>query len=285
MIAQLPYPFELGFMQRALVACLAVGVFAPMIGAFLVQKRLSLIGDGIGHIAFAGVGAGLLASAGAASGLAPLAAAMVFAVAGSLAIEWFRARRGAAGDVALAILFYAGLALGVVFISRADGLNADVLSYLFGQPLTVDRNEVLAIVALGVVVVAIVGALRRALFSVVSDEAWSRVAGLPVGGLNTLLAVLVAVVVVAAMQVVGILLVAAMMVLPVAAAQQVARSFRSTLAGAVAIGAVSSMLGLALARAGGLAAGGTIVLVAVASFLVCLTVARVRRRRAVGAAV
>jgi zinc transport system permease protein len=285
MIAQLPYPFELGFMQRALVACLAVGVFAPMIGAFLVQKRLSLIGDGIGHIAFAGVGAGLLASAGAASGLAPLGVAMVFAIAGSLAIEWFRSRRGAAGDVALAILFYAGLALGVVFISRADGLNADVLSYLFGQPLTVDRYEVLAIVALGVVVVAIVGALRRALFSVVSDEAWSRVAGLPVGGLNTLLAVLVAVVVVAAMQVVGILLVAAMMVLPVAAAQQVARSFRSTLVGAIAIGAASSVLGLALARAGGLAAGGTIVLVAVASFLVCLTVARVRRRRAVRPAV
>lgn len=278
MITQLslPYPFEQAFMQRALVACLAVGVFAPMIGTFLVQKRLSLIGDGIGHIAFAGVGAGLLAGAGATAGLAPLGAAMAFAVVGSLGVEWFRARRGAAGDVALAIVFYAGIALGVVFISAGDGLNAGVLTYLFGQPLTVDRGEVLAIVALGVTVVAVVGVLRRALFSAVSDEEWSRVAGLPVGGLNALLAVLVAVVVVAAMQVVGILLVAAMMVLPVAAAQQVARSFRATLTGAVAIGAASSVLGLAVARVAHLATGGTIVLVAVAAFLVCLGVARIR---------
>jgi zinc transport system permease protein len=284
MISQLPYPFELGFMQRALVACLAVGVFAPMIGTFLVQKRLSLIGDGIGHIAFAGVGAGLLAGAGAgtagSAGLWPLGAAMVFAVVGSLAIEWFRARRGAAGDVALAIIFYAGLALGVVFISRADGLNAGVLGYLFGQPLTVDRAEVVSILGIGVAVVAIITVLRRALFSVVSDEAWSRVAGLPVAGLNALLAVLVAIVVVAAMQVVGILLVAAMMVLPVAAAQQLARSFRSTLVGAVAVGAGSAVLGLGLARSANLAAGGTIVLVALGMFLVCMAVARLRTGRA-----
>lgn len=270
----LPYPFELGFMQRALVACLAVGVFAPMIGTFLVQKRLSLIGDGIGHIAFAGVGAGLLA------GVAPLWTALVFAVVGSLAIEWFRARRGAAGDVAIAIVFYAGIALGVVLISAGDGLNASVLTYLFGQPLTVDRAEVGAIVGLGIGVVAIVIVLRRALFSVVSDEEWSRVAGLPVGGLNALLAVLVAVVVVAAMQIVGILLIAAMMVLPVAAAQQVTRSFRGTLGAAVAFGAGSAVVGLAVARVAEVAAGGTIVLVAVVAFVGCVVLARLRRRPA-----
>ena len=270
----LPYPFELAFMQRALVACLAVGVFAPMIGTFLVQKRLSLIGDGIGHIAFAGVGAGLLA------GVAPLWTALAFAVVGSLAIEWFRSRRGAAGDVAIAIVFYAGIALGVVLISAGEGLNASVLTYLFGQPLTVDRAEMGAIVALGVGVVAVVLVLRRALFSVVSDEEWSRVAGLPVGGLNALLAVLVAVVVVAAMQIVGILLIAAMMVLPVAAAQQVTRSFRGTLGAAVAFGAGSAVVGLAVARVAEVAAGGTIVLVAVVAFVGCVVVARLRRRPA-----
>jgi len=274
----LPYPFELGFMQRALVTCLAVGIFAPVIGTFLVQKRLSLIGDGIGHVAFAGVGAGLLA------GVAPLWAAMAFAVVGSLAIEWFRSRRRAAGDVAIAIVFYAGIALGVVLISAGNGLNASVLTYLFGQPLTVDGTQVGAIVALGTGVVAAVAVLRRALFSVVSDEDWSRVAGLPVSGLNALLAVLVAVVVVAAMQIVGILLIAAMMVLPVAAAQLVSRSFRATLLYAAGIGAASSVIGLALARVIGIAAGGTIVLVALAAFLVCLGLARVRRR-ARGAAV
>jgi zinc transport system permease protein len=258
----LPFPFELGFMQRALVACIAVGAFAPTIGVFLVQKRLSLIGDGIGHVAFAGVGAGVLA------GWAPLWTALAFAVAGSLGIEWFRARGRTSGDVALAILFYSGIALGIVLISLGDGMSADVLTYLFGQPLVVNAGEVWAIVMLGLVIVAAVVVLRRALFSVVTDEEWSRVAGLPVATLNSLLAVLTAVAVVAAMQIVGVLLVAAMMVLPVASAQLLARSFRGALAFSVAIGVGASIVGLALSRVWGLASGGSMVLVAAAVFVV-----------------
>ena len=274
MIAEipLPFPFELGFMQRALVACVAVGAFAPMIGTFLVQKRLSLIGDGIGHVAVAGVGAGLLA------GWAPLWTALVFAVAGSLGIEWFRAQRRTSGDVALAILFYSGIALGVVLISLGDGVSTDVLTYLFGQPLTVERDEVRAIVLLGLGIVTAVAGLRRAMFSVVTDEEWSRVAGLPVGGLNAMLAVLTAVAVVAAMQIVGVLLVAAMMVLPVASAQSVARSFRSSMAISVAIGVCASVAGLIASRVWDLAPGGTIVLVTAGVFVVVATLARSLRR-------
>lgn len=274
MIAELalPFPFELGFMQRALVACVAVGVFAPTIGVFLVQKRLSLIGDGIGHVAFAGVGAALLV------GWAPLWTAFVFAVGGSLGIEWFRARRRTSGDVALAILFYSGIALGVVLISRGDGMSTDVLLYLFGGPLTVRPDEIRAIVLLGVAIVVAVVVLRRAMFSVVTDEEWSRVAGLPVGGLNALLAVLTAVAVVAAMRIVGILLVAAMMVLPVASAQMLARSFRGSLVISVGIGVAASVAGLAASRVWGLAPGGTIVLVTAGAFLVVAVLARTLRR-------
>jgi zinc transport system permease protein len=268
----LPFPFELGFMQRALIACVAVGAFAPTIGVFLVQKRLSLIGDGIGHVAFAGVGAGLLA------GWAPLWTALVFAIGGSLGIEWFRARRRTSGDVALAILFYSGIALGVVLISVGGGLSADVFTYLFGQPLTVTPAEVAAIVALGLAIVVVVVVLRRAMFSVVTDEDWSRVSGLPVVPLNALLAVLTAVAVVAAMQIVGILLVAAMMVLPVASAQILARSFKGSLVLSVCIGMVSAVAGLAVSRLAGTAPGGTIVLVAAALFVVVSLGSRSLRR-------
>ena len=273
MIAELglPYPFDLGFMQRALIACVAVGAFAPTIGVFLVQKRLALIGDGIGHVAFAGVGAGLLA------GWAPLWIALVFAVAGSLGIEWFRSRRRTSGDVALAILFYSGIALGIVLISIGGGMSANVFTYLFGQPLTVKTDEVWAIVGLGLGIVSAVVALRRAMFSVVTDEEWSRVAGVPVGALNALLAVLTAVAVVAAMQIVGILLVAAMMVLPVASAQMLARSFSGALAISVAIGVGASIAGLAVSRAAGTAPGGTIVLVAAAVFVVVTVASRSMR--------
>jgi zinc transport system permease protein len=264
----LPYPFELGFMQRALVASVAVGAFAPAIGIFLVQKRLSLIGDGIGHVAFAGVGAGLLA------GWAPLWTALVFAVGGSLGIEWFRVRRRTSGDVALAILFYSGIALGVVLLSLGDGLSADVLTYLFGQPLTVRPDEVVTIVGLGAAILLLVLVLRRVMFSVVTDDEWSRVAGLPVAAVNALLAVLTAVAVVAAMQIVGILLVAALMVLPVATAQMLARSFRATLGWSMSIGVAVAIAGLAASRVWGLAPGGTIVLLAAATFVLAAALTR-----------
>jgi zinc transport system permease protein len=258
----LPYPFDLGFMQRALVASLAVGVFAPTIGTFLVQKRMSLIGDGIGHIAFAGVGAGLVA------GVAPLWMALVFAVAGAIGVEWLRSRRRASGDLALALFFYSGIALGVVLVSLGGGFDAGVLTYLFGQPLTVDGGEIVSILALGAAIVAAVIGMRRLLFAVVTDEDWSRVAGLPVDTANFALAALTACAVVAAMRIVGILLVAAMMVLPVASGQLLARSFAGTLWWSVGIGAGSVVTGLAASRIWGLAPGGSIVLVAAACFAV-----------------
>ena len=261
-LAALPYPFELGFMERALIASVCVGAFAPLIGTFLVQKRLSLIGDGIGHAAFAGVGAGVFL------GTSMLWTPLAFAVGGALGVEWLRRRRRASGDVALAILFYSGIAIGAVLLSRARRLDGDVLGFLVGAPLTVTDDEVRMIAALAAAIIVVVVALRRPLFSVVTDDDWSRVAGLPVDGLNALLAVVTAVAVVAAMQIVGILLVAAMMVLPVAIAQLLARSFAGTLRAAVAVGVVTSIAGLVAARLWGLAPAGTTVLLAATAYAV-----------------
>ncbi len=258
----LPYPYDLEFMQHALVAGLAVGVFAPTIGTFLVQKRMSLIGDGIGHIAFAGVGAGLVA------GIDPLWMALAFAVAGAVGIEWLRSRRRVSGDLALALFFYSGIALGVVLVSLGGGFDAGVLVFLFGQPLTVNGGEIVSILALGAGIVAVVMGMRRLLFAVVTDEDWSRVAGLPVDAANFVLAALTACAVVAAMRIVGILLVAAMMVLPVASGQLLARSFSGTLGWSVVVGVGSVVAGLTASGVWGLAPGGSIVLVAAGCFAV-----------------
>lgn len=258
----LPYPFELAFMQRALIAGVVVGVFAPMIGTFVVQKRMSLIGDGIGHLAFAGVGAGLVA------GVWPVWGALAFAVVGALGIEWLRARRAASGDLALALFFYSGIAGGVVLAGLGGGLNASLLPYLFGQATTVNGEEIAVIVGLGTAIVVTMLVLRRVLFAVVTDEDWSRVAGLPVGALNTVLAISIAVSVVAAMRIVGVLLIAAMMVLPVASGQALARSFRGTMWWSVGVGVASVVAGLAVSRIWGLAPGGTIVLIAASCFAI-----------------
>lgn len=267
----LPWPFEREYMQLALVAGLVVGVTAPLMGTFMVQRRMSLMGDGIGHLAFAGVAGGVLI------GIWPVWSALAVAVVGALVVERLRSRGAASGDLALAIFFYGGIAAGVVLVSAAGSLNANLFSYLFGSILTVGPDEVWVVVALGAVVLATIGLCSRALFAMVVDDEWARVAGLPVAALNAVLAVLVAVTIVAAMRVVGILLVAALMVLPVAGAQVVARSQRGILGWSMAIGTASVIAGLAVARQWGLAPGGTIVLVAVAAFVVAVGGAAIRR--------
>jgi zinc transport system permease protein len=195
-------------------------------------------------------------------------AALVVAGAGALGLERLRSRGKASGDLALALFFYSGIAAGVVLVGLSDSFNAGLLTYLFGGILTVTRQDVVVVAGLGVVIVAAVVVCGRALFAVVLDEESSRVGGLPVDGLNSLLAALTAVTVVAAMRVVGILLVAALMVLPVATAQVLARSFRATLYLSAVVGVASVVVGLAAARIWGLAPGGTIVLVAAATFAV-----------------
>ena len=256
----MPYPFDRDYMQLALAAGLVVGACAPLIGVFLVQKRLSLMGDGIGHTAFAGVAAGLLLD------VWPVWSALVVAVAGALTIEWLRSRRHATGDLALALLFYGGIALGVVLVSRAGEGTVNVVPYLFGSILTVSAGDVWVVVGIGVTIVASMAVFGRALFSIVLDDESARVGGIPVDLVNALLAVLTAVTVVAAMRVVGVLLVAALMVLPVATSRLLARSFKQTVGLAVAVGVVSVVAGLAAARLWALAPGGSIVLTAAAAF-------------------
>jgi zinc transport system permease protein len=255
-----------------LVACVAIGTFAPLIGTFLVQKRLSLIGDGIGHVAFAGVGAGLLLN------VWPVWTALAFAVVGAVGVEVLRMRRKASGDLALALFFYTGLALGAVFASRAGDLDLEALPYLFGDPYTASAIGVAVILAIGVAVAAWILLSRRVLFAVVTDEEWARVAGLPVDAVNIVLAGATAAVVVVGMKVVGILLIAALTVLPVASAQLLGRSFAHTLRLACAIGAAAAVVGMLAGRSVNVAPGGAIVLVAAALFTVVAVTKRAAPR-------
>jgi zinc transport system permease protein len=269
----MPWPFDREYMQLALMAGLIVGACAPLIGTFLVQKRMSLIGDGLGHVAFAGVAGGLLLD------VWPVWSALAVTILAALTIERLRSRGTASGDLALALFFYGGIALGVVLAGRAGALDSGLLSYLFGQILTVTRGEVVVVAVLGGVIVLTVLVLGRALFATVVDEEWARVAGIPVGIVSGVLAVLTALTVVAAMQVVGILLVAALLVLPVASGQILGRSFRGVLVASASVGIVSVVLGLTAARVWRLQPAATIVLLAAATFAVLAATVRVTRGR------
>jgi zinc transport system permease protein len=260
------------FMRLALAAGAIVGVLAPAVGFFLVQRRQSLMGDGIGHVAFAGVAVGILLD------VSPVLTALVAAVLGGIAIELLRSRARAAGDQALALVFYTGIALGVVLVAQAGALNVDLFQYLFGSILTVTRSDLLVVALLGALGLGTVALLYRAFAGLVIDEEGARVAGVPIGTLNVALAALTAVTIALSMRVVGILLVAALMVLPVSAAGRIAWSMRSTLVMSMAIGVGSAVCGLTISYYADLPPGGTIVLVAAGAYLVALAASAVRGR-------
>ena len=259
-------------MRLALGAGAVVGVLAPAVGFFLVQRRQSLVGDGIGHVAFAGVAVGILLD------VSPILTALVAALLGGVAIEFLRSKGKTAGDQALALVFYTGIAAGVVVISAAGALNVDLFQYLFGSILTVTQTDLAVIAALGAVGLATVGLLYRPLAGIVIDEEGARVAGVPIGALNVTLAALAAVTVALSMRVVGILLVAALMVLPVSAASRIAWSMRSTFLLSIAVGLASVLAGLTISYYADLPPGGTIVLVAAGSFVLALGAGALRGR-------
>jgi len=265
------------FMIRALIGALVIGLTAPALGVYLVQRRMSLIGDGVGHVALTGVGVGLLLNQ------SPVATAIIVSALGAVAIELIRERGRTSGDLALALLFYGGIAGGVMLVGLSGSRsNANLMAYLFGSLATTSVSDLLLIVVLGAIVLAFALGLRPALFAVSHDEEYARVSGLPVRALNLLVAVLTAVTVTISMRAVGLLLVSALMVVPVATAQQVARGFAATMALAMLIGVGAAGSGVWLAWEADTALGATIVVLAIGVFVAValgVAVARAIRRR------
>ncbi|KIF69989.1 ABC transporter [Streptomyces sp. AcH 505] len=267
---------EASFMQRALLAAVLVGITAPAVGIYLVQRRQALMGDGIGHVALTGVGLGFLLST------SPVWMATLVAVAGAVTMELVRSYGRTRGDLALAMLFYGGMSGGVLLINLApNGSNANLSSYLFGSLSTVSPQDVVSISVLAALVVLVTVGLRRQLFAVSQDEEFARVSGLPVRTLNLLIAVTAAVTVTVAMRVVGLLLVSALMVVPVAAAQQISRSFTVTFVLSVVIGTAVTLAGTVTSYYQDVPPGATIVLLAIGLFVVLTVLAApLARRRA-----
>lgn len=270
-------------MQRALLAAVLVGAAAPVVGTFLVQRRLALMGDGLGHVALTGVALGWLV--GTWAGLVPqdalaIPGAVVAALIGSVAIEWVRARGRTSGDLALALMFYGGIAGGVLLIKLAGGTNANLVSYLFGSISTVSTGDLWWTAGLAVGVLLVGLGLRHVLFAISHDEEFARGSGLPVTALNMVVAAMSALTVTIAMRVVGLLLVSALMIVPVAVAQLLAGSFARVMGIASGIGVAVSVVGLSITYWEDVPPGATIVLLAIALYaLAAVTRPLLARRR------
>ncbi len=259
---------QYGFMHRAILVGLCIGVMAPLIGTFLVHRQLALIGDALAHTAFAGVAVGLFLNAVIDLGVTPYLTAVVVAVIAALFIELISETTDAYNDVSMAIVLSTGFALGSTLISiNAGGLTVSVNQYLFGNLSTVTSQSAAILLVLFAIIVSVVAITRNQLLYVTFDETAAEVSGLSVSWYNRIMVMLTALVVVGAMQIMGVILVAAMLVVPVAGATQVARSFNESLLISIVLAELAVLLGIGLSYYAGATAGGVVVLVAVAIYV------------------
>jgi zinc transport system permease protein len=257
--------FHYEFLQNAFLTGMMIGILAPLLGVFIVVRRLSLIADALSHVTLAGIAASLLLEKyiAALSGLNPLYLGMVFSVGGSLFIEKLRSVYKHYQELAIPIILSSGIGLGVIFISLANGFNTDLFSYLFGSVSAVSRTDLLVIFIISILVIAVLILLYKELFLLSFDEDYAKASGIPAKSIHFIFIIMVALVIAASMRIVGILLVSSLMTLPVAASIRIAKGFKQTIFLSVLFGEISVIGGLFIAYYLNLAPGGTIVMLAV----------------------
>ncbi|MFB9325358.1 metal ABC transporter permease [Paenibacillus aurantiacus] len=259
------------FFQRALIGGMLIGVTAPLMGLFLVLRRLSMIGDTLSHVSIAGVALGFII------GVYPLGVGLVFALAATFAIEKLRKAYKSYAELSIAIIMSGGVALASLLFSLESGPGINVEGYLFGSIYTLDDLDLMLIGIVTLVVLVAVALHAKELFLISFDEDAAAVSGLPTKYFNMMISVLTALVISVSIKIVGALLVSALLTIPTACSLVFARSFKQSVVTVVVIAEIAVIAGLTIAGVWNLAPGGTIVMLLIAMLLLLLTF---RRRKA-----
>ena len=261
-----PSFFKMEMFQRALIAALLVTIVAGLLGVFLLIQNLALIGDGLAHVSFGGVAVGVVLGA-----TSPLWYALVFSVIAAILIHELQYRELLTGDASIAIFLTGMLALGMVILRIwGEGLTVEIESYLFGNLLLIDKEDLDMIALICIVSMILLLSIRSALLACTLDPLAARIQGLPVRGIGLLFSIITAAVVVSMVQVVGTLLVTALLVTPAATAQLVGRSFRSCLIWTQIFGFISVLGGLYLSSELKTGSGSMIALFSAIVFLIVI---------------
>jgi zinc transport system permease protein len=259
------------FFQRALIGGALIGVTGPLMGLFLVLRRLAMIGDTLSHVSIAGVALGFLI------GVYPVAIGLLFAILASFVIEILRRKYRTYAELSLAIIMSGGMALASLLFTMGKGYNLDVLSYMFGSIYTLDRTDLAVIAGVSVIVLTILLIFKKELFLLTFDEDAAAVSGLPVKYFNIMLSILTALYISASIQIVGALLVSALLTIPAACSLVLSRSYKQAIILVVIIGEIAILAGLWIAGVWNLAPGGTIVLLLIGILAVSIMTKRIIR--------
>ena len=246
-----------GFMQKALIAGIAVGLICSFMGTFLVLRRYSLFGDGIAHVAFGGISVGLFL------GVFPLWTAFIVSIFGGLGLQKLRQSTKISGDSAVAVVLVSGLAIGVILVSSSGGFSVDLFSFLFGSILLISQEDTIMILALSAGIIATLTILQKQFLHLTFNEEQAKLAGMRTTLLNYAFVVLASITVVTSMRLVGILLISALIVIPNITAMMFGKGFKKTVFISMGISVISVVSGILISYSLNVAPSGTIVVVAV----------------------
>lgn len=253
---------ENDFLQRALFTGLLIGFVTPMIGAFVVIKRLSFIADTLSHFSLAGLSIGtyLITVLGFVWIADELYLAMIFSIIGAFIIEILRGYYQNYKEISMPIVMSMGTALSGLFISLSGGISLKLYNYLFGTILTVNENFLIVILIATVIVVFLLFVFFKQMVMISFDETYARLLGIKVRRFQFMSTLILAVVVSISLATVGVLLVSSLMIIPVAAAMKVGKSFKNTIAIAILFSEISVIGGLWISYEADFPPGATIVM-------------------------
>ena len=246
-----------GFMQKALVAGIAVGIICSFMGTFLVLRRYSLFGDGIAHVAFGGISVGLFL------GVFPLWTAFIVSILGGLGLQKLRQSTKISGDAAVAVVLSSGFAVGVILVSASGGFSVDLFSFLFGSILLISDEDVIMILAISTGVIATLILLQKQFLHLTFNEEQAKLGGLQTTLLNYAFVILAAITVVTSFRLVGMLLISALVVIPNITAMMYGKGFKKTVCISLGISVFSVISGILVSYFFNVAASGTIVIITV----------------------
>ena len=245
------------FMQKALIAGVAVGILCSFMGTFLVLRRYSLFGDGIAHVAFGGISVGLFL------GVFPLWTAFIVSILGGLGLQKLRQSTKISGDAAVAVVLSSGFAVGVILVSASGGFSVDLFSFLFGSILLISDEDVIMILAISTGVIATLILLQKQFLHLTFNEEQAKLGGLQTTLLNYAFVILAAITVVTSFRLVGMLLISALVVIPNITAMMYGKGFKKTVCLSLGISVFSVISGILVSYFFNVAASGTIVIITV----------------------
>ena len=265
------------FIRYSLISGLLIGFIAPLIGAFIVVRRLSLIADALSHVTLGGISFGmfLLTIIPVFSVINPMWFGILFAVIVALLIEKLRTSFSNYQEIAIPIIMSAGIALSAIFISLADGFNQEIVGLLFGSISAVNISDLTTIIIITIIVLIFIVLFYKELFILSFDEEYSKVIGIP-KWIQFLFIVIVAMVISASMRVVGILLVSALITLPIAISMRITKGFKQLIALSVILGELSVILGLIIAFYMNISPGGVIVVLLVLMLILTMIIQKLK---------